>query len=126
MWMVVLQASTAEMKAASVDGSAPDASYEVRRSWGERNLHHHFVRVDQWIRASKEINDAIGNVIGVAPIGSPNSYHEGFGETWARMNLQVIGERGEGVLHLPDVCADDPQNLSGVEVNEQSWTHQAR
>ena len=93
-----------EMGAASVAGPAPDANYDIRRSWGEKNLHHHFARIDEWIRHSKEIEADVGKVIGVAPIGSPNSYDEGVGESWARMNLQVIGENGEGILYLPDVC----------------------
>ncbi len=113
------------MKGTSVEGPAPNERYSIRRSWGKENLRHHFVSVEKWIHESGEIENDIGKVIGVAPIGSPNSYFEGFSESWARMNLQIIGEKGEGVLCLPDVCADDPNHLSGVELTEKSWTYKS-
>lgn len=106
----------------NVDGPAPNASYAIRRAWGENKLQHHFVRVDEWVRQSNRIADDIGTVTGVAPIGSPNSFRAYFGESSARMNLQVIGEKGEGVLYLPDVCADDPGILNGVYIEKGSWT----
>lgn len=112
----------AELEESNVSGPAPNASYAMRRAWGEENLRHHFLRVDDWIRQSKQIADDIGTVTGVAPVGAPNSYGASFGESWARMNLQVIGEKGEGILYLPDVCADDTRKLHGVTLNDQSWT----
>ena len=121
-WVIILSLCAFEMEASGVVGPVPKADYQVRRSWGEKNLHHHFARVDQWIRQSKQIEADVGKVLGVAPIGSPNTYHAGFGESWAQMNLQVIGESGEGILSLSDVCADDPNKIYGVYVNEQTWT----
>ena len=59
----------------------------------EHNLHHHFTRVEKWIPQSKAIEQDIEVVTGVAPIGAPNSYSEGFGESRASMNLQVIGNK---------------------------------
>ena len=89
----------------SVEGPAPDDVYAVRRAWGQESLGY-FGEVDKWIRSSEKIASDIGTVKGVAPIGAPNSYSEGFGECWADMNLQVIGERGEGILRLEDVGYD--------------------
>ena len=63
---------------------------------------------------------------GVAPIGGPNSYSEGFGECWADMNLQVIGKRGEGILRLEDVGYDgtNAQNfkLHGLSLSRWRFT----
>jgi len=53
----------------------------------------YFDETEKWIRGSKQIADDIGKVTGVAPIGSPNTYGESFGETSSDMNLQVVGER---------------------------------
>ena len=88
-----------DMKAASVEGPAPDATYVVRRDWAnDNNLRKYFAAAEQWIRKDKSIEDEIGSVVGVAPIGGPNKYCAGFGECWAAMNLEVIGDKGEGVV----------------------------
>ena len=104
LWGVILSVRANEMGAASVAGPHPMRTMTFEGHGAKKSLHHHFARIDEWIRHSKEIEADVGKVIGVAPIGSPNSYDEGVGESWARMNLQVIGENGEGILYLPDVC----------------------
>ena len=111
----------------SVEGPAPDGVYAVRRNWGQKNLGY-FDEVDKWIRSSQQIAKDIGTVRGVAPIGGPNSYSEGFGECWADMNLQVIGKRGEGILRLEDVGYDgtNAQNfkkkLHGLSLSRWRFT----
>ena len=110
----------------ATDGPAPNANYEVRRQWGEEKLQHHFEAAEKWIHNSSQIANDVGAVTGVAPIGSPNSFGASFGESWAAMNLQVIGDQGEGVLHLPNFCADDDGNIHGFESG--TWifeTHQS-
>ena len=122
---IILAACLSEIDASNADGPAPDGGYAVRRAWGEENLKHHFTAVDKWVRNSSEIAQDIGPVKGVAPIGEPNSFGASFGESNASMNLQVIGEHGEGILHLPDVCADDPRHLYGVKVNRLTWSFES-
>ena len=84
---------------ATVIGPAPNDVFAVRREWGQEKLPY-FDETEKWIRGSKQIADDIGKVTGVAPIGSPNNYGESFGEASSDMNLQVVGERGEGTLLL--------------------------
>ena len=103
------------------EGPAPEGSYAIRRAWGEEKLHHHFKAADKWVRESSQIAKDIGSVTGVAPIGAPNSFGSSFGESWASMNLQVVGTKGEGVLRLPNFCADDPNHLFGFD-HDASWT----
>ena len=103
-----------------VDGPAPNASYSVRREWGEEKLQHHFKAAEKWIYQSSQIAKDVGKVNGVAPIGSPNRFGAGFGESWAALNLQVLGDKGEGILCLPDFCADDHRNIYGFDTG--SWT----
>ena len=102
-----------DMKAASVEGPAPDATYALRRDWANNNnLKKYFTAAEQWIHEDKAIEDEIGSVVGVAPIGEPNRYCEGFGECWATMNLEVIGDKGEGVVGVTvsfDGRTGDPQ-----------------
>ena len=110
-----------ELDAANVDGPAPDGGYEVRRAWGEQNLREYFGAAEDWIRENQNIESDIGIVTGVAPIGGPNKYCNGFGECWATMNLQVIGEKGEGILSLSEVSFDGRTNSPYVEVSKTPW-----
>jgi len=103
----------------NTDGPAPNANFATRRQWGEEKLKHHFRAAEKWLRTSTQIAKDIGSINGVAPIGSPNSFGAGFGESWAEMNLEVIGDRGEGVLYLPDFCADDSRQTYGFDT--ASW-----
>ena len=106
-------------------GPAPDADFATRREWGESELKHHFKRVDQWLRKADQITRDVGLVTGVAPIGGPNRFNSYFGESDASLNLQVIGKNGEGILCLPDVCADDPDYIYGLE-RGSTWTFNGR
>ena len=115
-WMLCLFSIDSD----KTDGPAPNASYTVRREWGEEKLRHHFRAAEKWIYQSSQIAKDVGKVTGVAPIGSPNSFGAGFGESWAALNLQVLGDKGEGVLCLPDFCADDHRNVYGFDTG--SWT----
>lgn len=108
----------------STDGPAPDASFSVRRQWGEEKLKHHFEAADKWARSSTQLAQDIGSVTGVAPIGAPNSFGSSFGESWSAMNLQVIGDKGAGVLYLPNFCADDPRHTFGFDTG--SWIFEGR
>jgi len=108
----------------NTDGPAPEASYAIRRQWGEEKLQHHFKAAEKWIYKSSQIAKDVGRVNRVAPIGSPNSFSASFGESEADMNLQVIGDKGEGVLCLPDFCADDPRNIYGFD--RGSWIFDER
>ena len=85
-------------------GYAPDTQYAARRAWGQKEMRQYFEHIDQWVRRSKLITSDIGKVTGVAPIGWPNKVVTFFTDgPSVTMNLQVIGERGEGVLNLPEV-----------------------
>ena len=108
----------------NTDGPAPDASYAVRRAWGEEKLKHHFRAADNWVRNSSQIARDVGTVSGVAPTGSPNSFGSSFGESWAALNLQVIGDKGEGVLRLPNFCADSSDYIGGFD--DGSWIFEKR
>ena len=107
---------------ATVIGPAPNDVFAVRREWGQEKLPY-FDETEKWIRGSKQIADDIGKVTGVAPIGSPNTYGESFGEATSDMNLQVVGERGEGTLLLNGLeywgSKDDPWRLRGL--NLKCW-----
>jgi len=102
-------------------GPAPDGDFATRRAWGESELKHHFLRVDQWVRESEQITQDVGLVTGVAPIGGPNCFNSYWAESDASLNLQVIGKNGEGTLCLPDVCADHPDYIYGLERGSR-WT----
>ena len=91
-----------EMNAENVDGPAPEGSYGVRRAWAEDNLNVFFTSADNWIKRSQKIENNIGKVYGVAPINSPNRHGCSFGESWTKLNLQVIGAEGEGFLTLTE------------------------
>ncbi|MDB2686114.1 hypothetical protein N9Y42_02785 [Mariniblastus sp.] len=111
-------------------GPAPAGSVAERREWGQNRLGGFFDRAEKWVRRSKQINDDIGHVTSVAPIGTPNSYGESFGEAWASLNLQVIGVDGEGVLLLPRGEPDEKAVwvfgglASPVSENGKSWLGQ--
>ncbi len=113
--------SAGQFGADDTKGPAPNADYATRRAWGESELKHHFKRVDRWIRKSGQIAEDVGVVTGVAPIGAPNYFNSYWAESDASMNLQVIGTNGEGILCLPDVCADHPDYIYGLE-RDSKWT----
>lgn len=85
-------------------GYAPNTQYAARRAWGQKEMRQYFEYVDQWVRRSELITSDVGKVTGVAPIGWPNKVVTFFTDgPSVTMNLQVIGERGEGILNLPEV-----------------------
>ena len=107
----------------SVDGPAPDQGFFARRAWGQHNLHF-FDEAEAWIQSSETIANDIGPVTGVAPIGGPNEFIEGFGECWSNMTLEVIGERGNGVIKFKGVTIEGrDQRLYGVD--HTRWTFSA-
>jgi hypothetical protein len=112
-----------ESKAASVGGPAPKGEFAVRRAWGEKHLGKYLVAAESWIRKNKDIESDIGRIVGVAPVDGPNRYCDGFGECWATMNLQIIGENGEGVLELSEVSFDGRTNRPYVEVAKTPWEY---
>ena len=86
-----------------VEGPAPNESFQLRRNWGKRNFGVLFTGAEKWVRENAKISESIGTVLDVAPIDGPNKYCEGFGGASAAMNLQVVGENGEGILELKKV-----------------------
>ncbi|MDB4766122.1 hypothetical protein OAG71_00395 [bacterium] len=90
------------LETGDVDGPAPKGSYEDRRSWGEDNLGVFFASAEAFVKRNKTIKNDIGEIYGVAPILSPNKHGSSFGESCTKLNLQVIGSRGEGVLRLSE------------------------
>lgn len=113
--------SLSQIGANDAKGPAPDADFATRRAWGESELKHHFRRAEQWVRKSEQITQDVGLVTGVAPIGGPNCFNSYWAESDASLNLQVIGRNGEGILCLPDVCADHPEYIFGLE-RDSTWT----
>lgn len=86
------------------DGFAPDADYNARRAWGQKEMRQYFEHVDRWVRKSDLITSDVGKVTGVAPIGWPNKVVTFFTDgPSVSMNLEVVGELGEGTLTLPEV-----------------------
>ena len=93
-------------------GPAPIGSFELRREWGEKNFKEHLAAAEKWIREDGNIKSNIGEVVRVAPIGGPNKYCEAFPYYHWKLNLQVVGEKGEGVMRFSKVgnvgFKDDP------------------
>ena len=86
------------------DGYAPDGDYNARRAWGQKEMRQYFEYVDRWVRKSELITGDIGRVTGVAPMGWPNKAVTFFTDgPIVSMNLQVVGELGEGTVTLPEV-----------------------
>ena len=117
---LVLMLLLSGIDSATVYGPAPNDVFAVRRDWGQKNLPY-FNETEKWIRGSRQIANDIGKVTGVAPIGSPNKYGESFGEASSDMNLQVVGERGEGTLLLTGLeywgSKDDKWRLRGLDLD---------
>jgi len=101
---------------------APDADFATRRKWGQKEMFEYFELTEKWVRNSSLIAKDVGNVTGVAPIGSPNRFYAGgFTDgSYCTMNLQVIGENGEGVLTLPVVNVNNGYQLYGIADNS-TW-----
>ena len=101
---------------------APDADFETRRAWGKKEMFDYFELAEKWVRESSLIAEDVGKVTGVAPIGSPNRFYAG-GFTdgaYCVMNLQVIGEKGEGLLTMPEVNVNRGYKLYGISENS-TW-----
>ena len=104
------------------NGSAPDADYATRRQWGKTELVSYFDFMDKWVRKSELIREDIGKVTGVAPIGATNKYQAFFGDPAnVEMNLQVIGERGEGILNLPEMALCDVYDKTSGLHPKSTW-----
>ena len=57
---------------------APQADFETRRAWGEKEYPRYLKDVGQFAATSKMIRDDIGRVMKIAPVGSPNLKEHGF------------------------------------------------
>lgn len=101
---------------------APDADFATRRAWGQKEMFDYFELTEKWVRESSLIAEDVGNVSGVAPIGSPNRFYAGgFTDgSYCTMNLQVIGENGEGLVTLPVVNVNRGYELYGIADNS-TW-----
>ena len=101
---------------------APDADFETRRAWGKKEMFAYFELAEKWVRESSLIAEDVGKVTGVAPIGSPNRFYAGGFTDGAHcvMNLQVIGEKGEGLLTMPEVNVNNGYELYGIAENS-TW-----
>ena len=104
-------------------GVAPEGSVEQRRAWAKKEMFDYFKLTEQWVRKSSLIQNDIGPIIDVAPIGSPNRFVAGgFTDgSHCRMNLQVIGKKGEGILYLPEVNVNNMYDLYGIS-EWSTWT----
>ena len=101
-------------------GPAPNGSFELRREWGEKNFAEHLAAAEKWIREDRNIKAHIGEVVRVAPIGGPNKYCEAFPYYYWKLNLQVIGKRGEGVMrfsHVGNVGFKDDAHVVPCPIN---------
>ena len=102
-------------------GDAPQADFETRRAWGEKLYKPYLEHMDSWAARSALIQSDIGEVQRIAPIGF-NHYQGGFTDgANAKMNLEVVGERGKGILHLPyvEIFSDGQLNNIGADA---TWT----
>ena len=113
----------ASFDSGEVAGPAPTGSFELRRKWGEENLADHFFAAEKWIRHNENIEADIGKVIRIAPIGGPNRYCESFSEGWASLNLQVVGEKGEGVFRISEVSVPI-RGEAYIEPSRNPWRFQ--
>ena len=106
---------------------APDADFATRRAWGQKEMFNYFTLTEKWVRASSLIAEDVGAVTGVAPIGFPNRFYAGgFTDgSHCAMNLQVIGEKGEGLLTLPEVNVNSMLDLYGID-EESSWNFEGQ
>ena len=101
---------------------APDADFETRRAWGKKEMFAYFELAEKWVRESSLIAEDVGKVTGVAPIGSPNRFYAGGFTDGSHcvMNLQVIGEKGEGLLTMPEVNVNNGYELYWIAENS-TW-----
>lgn len=100
---------------------APQADFETRRKWGERKFQEYLSSVEEWTRTAPVITTDVGRVIKVAPIGSPNRRIYGFTDgSCAIMQLEVVGEKGTGILLLPSVVMSYQLEIREIG-DEASW-----
>ena len=121
-WLLLMYSSSYGPGRGDYPAVAPDADFETRRAWGEQEMFDHFELAEKWVRQSSLIAEDVGTVTGVAPIGSPNRFYAGGFTDGAHcaMNLQVIGEKGEGLLTIPEVNVNNGYQLYGI-AEESTW-----
>ncbi len=103
-------------------GTAPEKDFAARRAWGESTFGSPFLEcIDTWAATSEALREDLGDVLRIAPVGGPNRYHPGFTDPgYAEMNLEVIGTRGAGVLHLPEVVIWDTGDIASLG-SDATW-----
>lgn len=102
-------------------GHAPQKDFTARRAWGERLYRPYLEHLDRWAANSALIRRDVGEVQRLAPVGF-NKYHSGFTDGgYATMNLEVIGPRGTGILHLPQVEIWSTGQLHSIG-EDATWT----
>lgn len=85
------------------NNGAPVATVSARQAWAEKEFRHLWEHTETWIAKSELIAETIGEIQYVAPIGKPNEKFYSFSESWADMNLEVVGTKGQGTLLLKSV-----------------------
>ena len=84
----------------SPNTGAPVATVAARQAWADKEFGQLWPHIKKWTANSELIAANIGEIQDVAPIGKPNQMFYSFGESWADMNLEVIGAKGKGTLSL--------------------------
>ena len=51
---------------------APEGAIEERHAWGEKHLGISYRQVISWLKNAEIVQENIGDVISVAPVGRPN------------------------------------------------------
>jgi len=89
------------------DKPCPDGSMEQRHQWGLKKLGPNYLRTIDWLKTAASVNEAIGTVRQVAPVGKPN-YISGYFTDGAMgvFSLDVFGDRGQGVFFAKDIRSD--------------------
>ena len=101
-------------------GGAPETSVEERIEWGKSNLGRYYEVAERWARQSKFIQQQLGPIKTVAPIGEGNEMHTGFTDgSFGKLNLEVIGERGTGILTIPHI---DFERINASPVQSAKFT----
>ncbi|VEP15964.1 hypothetical protein H1P_3900001 [Hyella patelloides LEGE 07179] len=88
----------------------PEETIEERDAWGQKHLGASYQRGINWVKNAEIVEEKVGNVIAVAPLGKPNYVESYFTDgLQGNITLEVIGDKGKAVFSANDIapCATE-------------------
>ena len=81
------------------ENGVPEGTIEERHAWGQKHLGVTYRQAVDWIKKAEIVEETVGNVTAVAPLGKPNYVESFFTDGLVgEHTIEIIGDQGKAVF----------------------------